>query len=259
MDARQKPVVRELVRVRHLRNCYLCHPAAPVLEAPVGGLVPLDGHTVPNLYYGQAPTDGRFVRADVTFVRQDFSVVQPTADSWPALDRQRFDFLVRTRPGTPAEVARQKEPPASYPQREAVLFALRELTGKDYGTSTRAWLDGLAERPKAGAPDLPADAAPAGRPTLIADLAALDLGPKARPHLKSLSRDGKGSATAVGNQVLVTGGGAPQQLVLKGQSGPIASVWWSRSGDVIAVCDTSGMVIVFDAVKGTQRHAYYRR
>ncbi len=29
---------------------------------------------------------------------------------------------------------------ASYPQREAVLFALRELTGKDAGTATEAWL-----------------------------------------------------------------------------------------------------------------------
>ena len=259
LDAQQKPVVRELVRVRHLRNCYLCHPAAPVLETPVGGLVPQDGHTVPNLYYGQAPTDGRFVRADITFVRQDFSVVQPTADSGPTLDRQRFDFLVRTRPATPAEIARQKDAPASYPQREAVLFTLRELTGKDYGTSTRPWVDGLSERPQPAPPDLLADTAPAGRPALIADLAALDVGPRARPHLKALSPDGKGSATAIGNQVVVTGGRAPQPLVLKGQNGPIGSVWWSRSGDVIAVCDTSGMVIAFDAAKGTQIYAFYRK
>lgn len=89
LDGNKKQVVRELVRVRHLRNCYLCHPAVPVLEAPVGGFVPPDGRSVPPLYYASAgngkTAPGDSVRADITFVRQDFSLLQPTPDAGPGL------------------------------------------------------------------------------------------------------------------------------------------------------------------------------
>jgi hypothetical protein len=56
--------------------------------------------------------------------------------------RLRFDYLVRSRVLSPGEAARLKGPAdgPGYPQREAVLFALRELTGQDPGTSTEAWL-----------------------------------------------------------------------------------------------------------------------
>ena len=254
LDGNKKQVVRELVRLRHLRNCYLCHPAVPVLEAPVGGFVPPDGLSVPPLYYSDIRRPpGDYVRTDVTFVRQDFSVLQATPDAGPGLTRQRFDFLVRTRPATPLEIARLKEPPTSYPQREAVLFAPCELTGKDFGLSTRAWLDGLSERPKAAPPDLLADA---GRPTLLADLTALDVGPEARPHRRALSPDGKLTATAVGNQVVVAAAGDRQPLfVLEGHRAPITSVWWSLQGDTIAADDTEGMVTVHDA-RGRQILAF---
>jgi hypothetical protein len=54
----------------------------------------------------------------------------------------RFDFFVRTRRLTKSDAARLNEPPgeASYPQREAVLFALRELTGQDAGSVTADWV-----------------------------------------------------------------------------------------------------------------------
>jgi hypothetical protein len=85
------------------------------------------------------------IRADITFLRQDFSVqlpaikIVPVQGVAPAL---RFDFLVRTRRLTKAEVARLQEPQeeASYPQREAVLFALRELTGQNPGHATEDWV-----------------------------------------------------------------------------------------------------------------------
>jgi hypothetical protein len=259
-DAKQKPVVPELVRLRHLRNCYLCHPAGPVLEVPVGGFVPPDGQFVPPLYYSDVKRPpGDYVRADITFVRQDFSLVQPTPDAGPSLTRQRFDFLVRTRPATPAEVARLKQPPASYPQREAVLFALRELTGKDYGDATRAWVDGLGQRPGAAPPDLLANTAPAGRAALVADLAALDAGPKTRPHLKAFSPDGTRSATAVGNQVMVTGGGASPPFVLGGKGAAITSVWWSLGDDTLATGDAAGTVTIYNPAKGTQILQFYRQ
>jgi hypothetical protein len=263
----QEYVVRELVRVRHLHNCYLCHPAVPVLQAPVGGFVPEDGRSVPPLYYSEAKPasiPGGFVRADITFVRQDFSVLQPTPDAGPGLTEQRFDFLVRNRPARPEEVARLKEPAAaSYPQREAVLFALRELTGQDYGPSTPAWIDGLGLRPPAepaAPPDLPAQAPPGRRPALAAELAALDVGPLGRSHLRSLSPDGRRVAVAEGNRIVIAAAGSLQPLfVLEGHQAAVTSVWWSLDGDTVAADDAEGMVIVYDANKGLQRVAFFKR
>jgi hypothetical protein len=123
-------VVRELVRINHLRNCMMCHaPSRAVEREPVRGQIPKPGVALPPVdeYYG--PGDGIFVRADVTYLKQDFAVMQPVGAAAPWPEMQRFDFLVRTRPATEEElaVAQQKGPDASYPQREAVLWALKEL------------------------------------------------------------------------------------------------------------------------------------
>jgi hypothetical protein len=134
-------VVSELVRVNHLRNCYLCHPPALSLSDPVSGGVPSPGQELPPGY--RPSPRGPFVRADVTYLRQDFSLMQRVEKpgKWPAW--QRFDFLVRTRALAPAEVAALEGTsgprPASYPQRDAALFALRELTGEDRGQGSAEW------------------------------------------------------------------------------------------------------------------------
>lgn len=147
----------------------------------------------------------------------------------------------------------------TYPQREAVLFALRELTGKDYGLSTRAWMEGLSERPAAAPPDLLADTGPAGRPALVAALATLDVGPRARPHRRAFSPDGKITATAVGNQVVVAAAGGRQPLfVLEGHQAPVTTVWWSLEGDRIAADDAEGMVTVHDT-RGRQFLAFFKK
>jgi hypothetical protein len=119
--------VREVVRVNHLRNCLLCHAVATAATDPVRGLVPSPGQPLPppsaaRYYEGR---NGTFVRADVTYLRQDFSVPQPVANSgsWPA--HQRYDYVVRTRHPTDEELRRPA--PKTYPQREAVRWALREL------------------------------------------------------------------------------------------------------------------------------------
>jgi hypothetical protein len=128
-DAYPPVVVRELVRVNHFRNCLLCH--APSFDAKDRLLapVPTPGKEIPVQYYASRRSTGDLlVRADVTYLRQDFSVVQPVADAAPWPDRQRYDFLVRLRPATAEELARLDKPPATYPQREAVQFALRELS-----------------------------------------------------------------------------------------------------------------------------------
>ncbi len=138
------PVVRELVRVNHFANCLMCHPASADSKDPVRGLVPVPGEPlVSPSGYGSVP-DGIFVRADITYLRPDFSVMHQVKQpgTWPA--RQRFDYLVRERALSDAErqawQARQKvasrRPPSAH--RRAVLLALSELTRQEVGRITPA-------------------------------------------------------------------------------------------------------------------------
>jgi hypothetical protein len=106
-------VLRELVRINHHRNCLLCHAPAervpaevrraprPALTAPVAiPGKPLPPPTVE--YYGDTESD-TVVRADITYLRQDFSLLQPVSNAAPWPETQRFDFLVRTRALTKEE------------------------------------------------------------------------------------------------------------------------------------------------------------
>jgi hypothetical protein len=85
------------------------------------------------------------VRADITFLRQDFSLEVPgrppiVLPGGIIPNGVRFDYVVRTRKLTAKEGARLKgEARSDYPQRQAVLWALRELTGKDAGPTALAW------------------------------------------------------------------------------------------------------------------------
>ncbi|HRX78128.1 MAG TPA: hypothetical protein P5307_03655 [Pirellulaceae bacterium] len=124
----------EVVRVNHLRNCLLCHPHSVSRNDLVRGAIPTPGQQL-SRGYGRS-TSGDAVRAEVTYLRQDFSVMQYVRDSgqWP--DTQRFDFLVRTRPLTEderrADAALDSvdtNAVGSYPQREAVLLAIKGLRG----------------------------------------------------------------------------------------------------------------------------------
>ena len=135
-------VAREVVRINHLSNCLLCHPASFDNADLVRGLVPTR-ETAPQGYGGNSP--GNFVRADITYLKQDFSICQPVQNpgNWPA--HQRFDYLVRFRPVTQeARSAFQlKNQNANhYPQKDAVLYTLRELTGQDRGRTSAAWRKG---------------------------------------------------------------------------------------------------------------------
>ncbi len=136
----KQPVVRELVRLNHLRNCLLCHaPSANNKDGLVRGLVPTPGQPLPRLYYeGQ---EGNFVRADMTFLRPDFSVnlAVKVPGAWPS--EQRFDFVTRVRPAKPEDMREIAFKQGRYPQRDAVLYALRGLTGKDGGESYTTWCE----------------------------------------------------------------------------------------------------------------------
>jgi hypothetical protein len=117
--------VRELVAINHLKNCLMCHAPSASKDDLVRGRIPPPDQPLPSGVEYYERQDGIFVRADVTYLRQDFSVFQPVdnADPWPTM--QRFDYVVRVRPAT----AEEKAQPAArnYPQRQAVLYALKTL------------------------------------------------------------------------------------------------------------------------------------
>jgi HEAT repeat protein len=152
--------VHHLVGINHRANCLLCHPPAVSSDDPVVGVDPFT--TLPagsgagggggwggggggggGKPAGRSRGPALLVRADVQFLRQDFSVAFPVGLPGAAVEGVRFDYLVCTRPLTSAEVRAWKQlpppDPTAYPQREATLFALRALTGKDVGPTTEAW------------------------------------------------------------------------------------------------------------------------
>jgi outer membrane biosynthesis protein TonB len=142
-----KWVATEVVRVNHLRNCMLCHAPSADRKDALRALVPEKGKPLPEVYYNSG--SGTFVRADVTYLKQDFSVTLPVPDAAPWPSQQRFDCLTRKRELTDEEVARlppAKDPRAVplYPQRQAVLWALRQLTGQDVGEPSEGWNRALA-------------------------------------------------------------------------------------------------------------------
>jgi HEAT repeat protein len=148
--------VREIVRVNHVQNCLLCHVPAvgrdavtdvdPFARRPsqtyqVGGY---GGPTIPGSSGGGVWANRVLIRADVQFLRQDFSITFPAGSSFGSDGGFRFDFLARTRPLNPSEIQHWKyqvnPDPTAYRQREAVLYALRAITGQDAGPTTDAWL-----------------------------------------------------------------------------------------------------------------------
>jgi hypothetical protein len=136
--------IREIVRVNHLRNCMMCHSPALSQDDLVRAPVPNPNQPLPPAfspaYYQAPPSPGRqFVRADITYLKQDFAVPQAVASPgvWPS--HQRYDYFVRERPMLAVDKPAKAKGRSSYPQKEAVLFALRELTGEDHGDTTADW------------------------------------------------------------------------------------------------------------------------
>jgi hypothetical protein len=143
-------VVREMVRINHHRNCLLCHApgntdtvAAETLTVAVP--TPDQSLNPPSGGYQQSGSPDLLVRIDVTYLRQDFSMMQAVADAAPWPEMQRFDFLVRTRELTDeeADALRSKldkrEKGQITPYQRAAVTALRDLTGKDTAPTGQAW------------------------------------------------------------------------------------------------------------------------
>jgi hypothetical protein len=115
---------RELVRVNHLRNCMLCHPPSLADTDLIRGAVPDPDQSLGGPAASGYDRGGMFITAATTYLRQDFSQVQPVANpaKWPG--HQRFDYFVG--------VTAVKESPApTGDYKAAVRFALRELTGRN--------------------------------------------------------------------------------------------------------------------------------
>ncbi|MCI0354522.1 MAG: hypothetical protein L0099_05710, partial [Acidobacteria bacterium] len=146
-------MVRQLVRINHMRNCLLCHVPSFSSSDLVRRSVPNAKHLVPLPSsaserpgtYGGAPRPGpAFIRADVIYLKQDFSVLQPVPNHsklWPP--EQRYDYLVRFRVLSKEELHLLQDKlrefrPASA-QRESLMFALRELTRENPGPAPQDW------------------------------------------------------------------------------------------------------------------------
>jgi hypothetical protein len=146
-DGKRKVMVRELVRVNHHRNCLLCHaPLADDLdvrrspEFPIGPVPSAQEPLPPSLspvYYSQR-SGVTLVRADITYLRQDFSLQQEVAEPGKWSSVQRFDFLVRTRELTPKEIE-ERTPVIVLEYRDTIAEALRHLSGKDLPPIAASW------------------------------------------------------------------------------------------------------------------------
>jgi hypothetical protein len=128
LGGQERYVVPTLVRVNHLKNCLACHQRSVAREGRVVASapswdMPLTGH------YGSR-NGSAFVRADVTYLRQDFSAKLPVADrqfGWPT--EQRFDFFVGLRPVSDEERREidQKQRTLGCSQRNSLRLALQSL------------------------------------------------------------------------------------------------------------------------------------
>jgi hypothetical protein len=163
--------VRELVRVNHERNCLLCHAPATrnqgifLAPIPIPGepsLAPSEGGYGGSALHGPRNKTGKprvvtpnlpriNVRVEMTYLREDFSVFQPLAKQGKGTELQRFDYLVRVRPITPAErtayyVQQSAGVEGSLSEhKEAILYALRVLTGEEIGIDAHARRELVAE------------------------------------------------------------------------------------------------------------------
>ena len=154
VNGKKVMTVREIVRINHVRNCLMCHAPGQDVQNDSNILtaqVPVPGQASPNSGgYGSQCGPALLVRVDVTYLRQDFSMMLP-ADSASLLpEMQRFDFFVRTRTLEEGEVQAYKdkfdklEPEALPPNHQAALAALRKLTGQDAAPTADAWRKMLA-------------------------------------------------------------------------------------------------------------------
>ena len=141
--------VKEMVRVNHKINCLMCHPPSFRTSDPARAPVPPLREPVQKGFgYGAQPSKKAvvvketFIRADITYLKQDYSVTLGINATGVLKGQQRYDLFVRERFATPADiaaaVARKNAGPTG--QQKAAAFALRELTGQEPGAGGANWI-----------------------------------------------------------------------------------------------------------------------
>ena len=177
MQGKKVTMVREVVRINHHRNCLLCHPpgntpdvmtvskieAGPAKdssglelewvsaftnEGMLVGAVPTPGEPLPDNSsgYSRFATPDILVRADVTYLRQDFSLLQKVDNAHPWPQMQRFDYLVRNRAVSEKEAKAYQTAltqQTASPYRQTALAALSRLTGRDADGTAQEWRSSL--------------------------------------------------------------------------------------------------------------------
>jgi hypothetical protein len=134
--------VKELVRIDHKFNCLMCHPPSFRSSDPARRAVPPLRETVVGLgYFARVPQQTEtLVRADVTYLKQDYSVILQVKRGGNQ-EARRFDLFIRERVATPADMVaalvRKKAGPTGH--QKAIRFALRELTGQEPGRRDENW------------------------------------------------------------------------------------------------------------------------
>lgn len=168
----------ELVRINHAKNCAMCHPSSVASDRPLQGAVPDPSRPLPppNGYSRGSPDSlggSEFVRADITYLKQDFSVVQPVRNpgNWPL--QQRYDYFVSVRRENDQQ---DSQPLQDDSYRQAIRFAIVELSQHDPATD----LNWMAEQRQL---------AESAEESLLGDIAkfvSLERNPEALDYLKGL-------------------------------------------------------------------------
>ena len=141
-------VKRELVAINHLKNCMLCHADSQSTGDKGQAPVPTWEAELPRTYYNFRSPGLLMARADVTYMRQDFSVVQKVEDAKPWPTHQRFDYVVQNRKLTKQQydqiMGQQSSDSNTY--EEAIVFALRMLTGETPTDNSYETWNAIAEQ-----------------------------------------------------------------------------------------------------------------
>ncbi|MBY0230115.1 MAG: HEAT repeat domain-containing protein [Gemmataceae bacterium] len=191
------PHVREMVRLVRTRACLVCHP--PSVDAGDRPRAPC-----PSTEAADEPT-GAFVRGDIIHLRPEF-----------ALDLGgRHEVAVRERPARPAEKGLSSH-------KQAVLFALRELTGQDLGPAPSDWTKAFFGR----------------------ELVAKPWHTGFRAARAFALREGK-AVVAEGGQLLVKEGDARPAPLMKDESG-VSSLAFDPSGTrLLAACGKAKQLVAY--------------
>ena len=141
-------VKRELVAINHLKNCMLCHADSQSGGDKGQAPVPMWETELPRTYYNFRSPGLLMARADVTYMRQDFSVVQEVVNAKPWPKHQRFDYVVQQRKLTKQQydelIGQQTADSNTYEQ--AIVFALRMLTGETPADNSYETWNAIAEQ-----------------------------------------------------------------------------------------------------------------